>query len=710
MITNGLISVIALAVIVNTLAFSMIEIPQFQDIPPTIYLDTIKYKINKISELKSADFEENEKRINSEIKQIDLVFDTMQTGNYPDVTESILVPSELTHKFNTTYDSWKNYKSELQLNVVKKIDEPQNNKFINYVLDKNIDLVFLSDEAIKEISMLDTKYNRHKELILEIQSDLKDINSSIKQISRGNSEGMYDMINENRVHVEANIRKLMQYPLYNLDLEKYSIEIEELEQIPSNNAGALNQLEFVWESVQLRLVTIESDFTSTKDTQHYPKSLNEYEGHLVSSLEDISNSWYWSNVSNTLQTQPIFLIVIGTDASILTIGIILGVLLLRQRKIVIPKAEIVEIKSKQSKSTRDVIVELLKKKPLDNRQLYEEILKINTSVQRVTMRGRLSEMRRDGILDQDEHGLWKLIKKSSKPLKVEKQILKEKEPIKKIEPEVKAEMVEPQAPQVTFAEMVEPEVEAEVVEPKPKVEAEVVEPEPEVEAEVVEPKSALYQEGISQLMVGKYDEAIDCFNKVLEELPNNADTLYQRSIALSRLDRHNEALEGYDKVLKIKPKHVDALYNKGIVLSIKGKHSEAISHYDLVLENDQSHIDSIINKGLSLEILWQTDDAVKCYDKVLKINPNNIDALKYKASLLQSQNKFEEALSYYDEILKNDPKNGDAFYNKARVKALELDHVESLRLLRKAIEINSDYWQTAKDEPAFKKIITDVKI
>ena len=80
------------------------------------------------------------------------------------------------------------------------------------------------------------------------------------------------------------------------------------------------------------------------------------------------------------------------------------------------------------------------------------------------MRGRLSEMRRDGILDQDEHGLWKLIKKSSKPLKVEKQILKEKEPIKKIEPEVEAEVVKPEAPQVTFAEMVEPEVEVEVVE------------------------------------------------------------------------------------------------------------------------------------------------------------------------------------------------------------------------------------------------------
>jgi len=489
------------------------------------------------------------------------------------------------------------------------------------------------------------------------------------------SEGMYDMINENRVHVEANIRKLMQYPLYNLDLEKYSIEIEELEQIPSNNAGALNQLEFVWESVQLRLATIESDFTSTKDTQLYPKSLNEYEGHLVSSLEDISNSWYWSNVSSTIQTQPIFLTVIGTDVSILTIGIILGVLLLRQRKIGIPKAEIVEIKPKQSKSTRDMIVELLKKKPLDNRQLYEEILKINASVQRVTMRGRLSEMRRDRILDQDEHGLLKLTKKSSNPLKFGKQFLKEKEPIKKIEPEVEAEMVEPEveaemvepeveaemvepeveaemvepeveaemvepepeAPQVTFAEMVEPEVEAEMVEPE--VEAEMVEPEveaemvePEVEAEMVEPESTLYQEGVSQLMVGKYNEAIDCFNKVLDEVPNHVDTLYQKSIALSRLSRYNEALDGYDKVLKIKPKHIDALYRKGIVLSIKGKHSEAISHYDMVLENDQSHIDSLINKGLSLEILWRTDDAIKCYEKVLKIEPNNIDALKYKAN------------------------------------------------------------------------------
>jgi len=63
----------------------------------------------------------------------------------------------------------------------------------------------------------------------------------------------------------------------------------------------------------------------------------------------------------------------------------------------------------------------------------------------------------------------------------------------------------------------------------------------------IDEKDRFYQEGISQLMVGKYDEAIDCFNKVLEELPNYADTLYLRSLALSRLNRHNEAL-------KIKPK------------------------------------------------------------------------------------------------------------------------------------------------------------
>jgi len=41
--------------------------------------------------------------------------------------------------------------------------------------------------------------------------------------------------------------------------------------------------------------------------------------------------------------------------------------------------------------------------------------------------------------------------------------------------------------------------------------------------------------------------------------------------------------------------------------------------------------------------------------------------------------------------------------------ALQKDLVESLHLLNKAIEINSDYWKTAKDEPAFKEVITDKK-
>ncbi len=96
--------------------------------------------------------------------------------------------------------------------------------------------------------------------------------------------------------------------------------------------------------------------------------------------------------------------------------------------------------------------------------------------------------------------------------------------------------------------------------------------------------------------------------------------------------------------------------------------------------------------------------AIKCYEQVVKTNPNNLDALKYKANSLQTQNKFEEALSCFDEILKNDPKNGNAYYNKARIKALQNDLAVSLHLLKKAIEINSDYRKTAKDEPAFCKI------
>ena len=61
---------------------------------------------------------------------------------------------------------------------------------------------------------------------------------------------------------------------------------------------------------------------------------------------------------------------------------------------------------------------------------------------------------------------------------------------------------------------------------------------------------------------------------------NNKKDIFKEGYDLYKLGKFEEAIKCYDEVLKIDPKDIDALNNKGIVLGKLGKLDEAIKCYD----------------------------------------------------------------------------------------------------------------------------------
>ncbi|HMK32383.1 MAG TPA: tetratricopeptide repeat protein [Nitrosopumilaceae archaeon] len=68
----------------------------------------------------------------------------------------------------------------------------------------------------------------------------------------------------------------------------------------------------------------------------------------------------------------------------------------------------------------------------------------------------------------------------------------------------------------------------------------------------------IMKKGISFLNDGKYEEALDCFEKILLTNPNNPDIWNKKGIALRSLGRYDEAIESFNRSLEINPKDLDA--------------------------------------------------------------------------------------------------------------------------------------------------------
>ena len=68
----------------------------------------------------------------------------------------------------------------------------------------------------------------------------------------------------------------------------------------------------------------------------------------------------------------------------------------------------------------------------------------------------------------------------------------------------------------------------------------------------------MMKKGMSFLEDDKYEEALDCFEKILSSNPNNPDIWNKKGVTLRSLGRYDEAIECFNTALKIAPRDSDA--------------------------------------------------------------------------------------------------------------------------------------------------------
>jgi len=73
-----------------------------------------------------------------------------------------------------------------------------------------------------------------------------------------------------------------------------------------------------------------------------------------------------------------------------------------------------------------------------------------------------------------------------------------------------------------------------------------------------------YNDGGANVKIGKYQEAITDYDKVIALDPNDTDAYYNRGLTKDYLQRYEEAIADYDKAISLEPNAADAYNNRGI--------------------------------------------------------------------------------------------------------------------------------------------------
>ncbi len=178
--------------------------------------------------------------------------------------------------------------------------------------------------------------------------------------------------------------------------------------------------------------------------------------------------------------------------------------------------------------------------------------------------------------------------------------------------------------------------------------------------------------GISLATLGRFDEALDCFDKALEFDPRDAEIWNNKGTCLSSVCRFEESIRCYDNALEFNPKDAAAWTGKGNTLKSAGLFlesascfEEAIGCYDRALALDLRHADAWYSKAMALDRLGQFDEALSCFDKALELDPRDPASWNKKGVSLEELGRLDEALRCYDRAVELDPQYPEAWINKA---------------------------------------------
>lgn len=187
-----------------------------------------------------------------------------------------------------------------------------------------------------------------------------------------------------------------------------------------------------------------------------------------------------------------------------------------------------------------------------------------------------------------------------------------------------------------------------------------------------------WSKGESLFEMGKYSEALDCFNKVIELDPRDADAFLYKGRALEKLQKNADALKCFDNATWLDPNNPFAYLRSGILLQRQEKHDEAVRYFEkanhVFTDSVSAYPDDGVlhyGNGLALYALKKHHEAIVCFTKALESNLPFADAYRNMGVALQDLQKYDAAKECIDKIkkLEEDLREAKEYLNKTNTQA-----------------------------------------
>jgi tetratricopeptide (TPR) repeat protein len=198
-------------------------------------------------------------------------------------------------------------------------------------------------------------------------------------------------------------------------------------------------------------------------------------------------------------------------------------------------------------------------------------------------------------------------------------------------------------------------------------------------------QSGVVTESTEALYRGEYTQAAALAEKHLRTHPKDAPVRLILARAELAQGKFQQAFEGLQKILESDPKNIDALYYMSLTArELSRREYERL--FSIAPDSDRVH-QLIGETALAAE---NKSEAEEEFQKALKANPHSIEVSTELAELKRSQSKFDEAIMYYTQAEQIGPLNYEIAYGLGACYTYKQEYPRAIGWLRKASALAPD--------------------
>jgi tetratricopeptide (TPR) repeat protein len=186
---------------------------------------------------------------------------------------------------------------------------------------------------------------------------------------------------------------------------------------------------------------------------------------------------------------------------------------------------------------------------------------------------------------------------------------------------------------------------------------------------------------------------VELLERAAESSPRNSDYHYNLGIALEKVGKIDEAMGAFNRVLEIDPERTDALNNRGLIYWRLGKLREAENDFRKGLSLNPKDNNMARNLGLCLLAQKRPDEAMEALKTALKLDSRDPGALRAMGDALCQRGDWEKAVYYYSRAIRRcDSKERMSQICEAQGLAFEMsgNKRRARRVYRKALSQTED--------------------